>query len=72
MQHARKMGLIFDADGVNTPGTQRLFKTILGITNEERRYVFTKTSRLSKAYEIYRYKIYKLKNLLLDYCIGIS
>ena len=52
MKHARRLGLVFDADGVNTPGTQRLFKTIFRIPIEETRHIFIRTSRLFKLYEI--------------------
>jgi hypothetical protein len=61
MTHARKLGLIFDADGTDTPGTQRLFGTIFGMPNEEKRYVFTYTSRWSQLYEARRSEIDKIK-----------
>jgi hypothetical protein len=65
MKHTQRLGLVFDADGVNTPGTQRLFKTILRMPVEETRHIFIRTPRLVKLYEIYRYKIYKLKKLTI-------
>jgi hypothetical protein len=34
MKYASKMGLIFDADGVTTPGSERLYKTIFKMPNE--------------------------------------
>jgi hypothetical protein len=61
MKHARKLGLIFDADGVTTPGTERLYKTIFRMPNEEKRYIFTRTSRWSQLYETHRYKIDKVR-----------
>jgi hypothetical protein len=55
MKHASNLGLIFDADGVNTPGARRLFKTIFRMTTEEKRYIFTRTSTWSRLYEYCRY-----------------
>jgi hypothetical protein len=70
MMHARRLGLVFDADGVNTPGTQRLFKKIFRMPIEETRYIFIRTSRLFKLYELYRHKTYKLKKLTIAFCSG--
>jgi hypothetical protein len=70
MKHARRLGLVFDADGVNTPGTQRLFETIFRMPIKESRHIFIRTSRFFKVYEIYRYKIYKLKKLTIAFCSG--
>ena len=63
MKHASKLGLIFDADDVSTPGSQRLFGTIFNMPNEERRYIFTYTSRLSRLYETQRANLDKIKRL---------
>jgi hypothetical protein len=41
MNHASKLGVVFDADDANTSGSQRLFGTIFRMPNEEKRYVFT-------------------------------
>ena len=57
MKHARNLGLVFDADGANTPGAQRLFQVIFRMPNEERRYIFTRASRWSQLYERHRSKI---------------
>ena len=65
MKHASKLGLIFDADGVTTPGTERLYKTIFRMPNEEKRYIFTRTSRRSQLYETHRYKIDKLRRVAI-------
>ena len=65
MKYASKLGLIFDADGVTTPGSERLYKTIFRMPNEERRYIFTRTSRLSQLYETHRYKIDKLRRVAI-------
>jgi hypothetical protein len=61
MNHASKLGLIFDADDANTSGSHRLFGTIFRMPNEDKRYVFTYTSRLSQLYEAHRCKIDKIK-----------
>jgi hypothetical protein len=65
MQHAAQLGLIFDADGANTLGNRRLYRTILKMPNEEKRYIFTRTSRLSQLYEAHHSKIDKLKKLAI-------
>jgi hypothetical protein len=65
MKHARKLGLIFDADGVTTPGTERLYKTIFRMPNEEKRYIFTRTSSWSQLYETHRYEIDKLRRVAI-------
>jgi hypothetical protein len=65
MKHASKLGLIFDADGVTTSGTERLYKTIFRMPNEEKRYIFTRTSRWSQLYEDHRYKIDKLRRVAI-------
>jgi hypothetical protein len=70
MKHARSLGLVFDADGVNSPGAQRLFKTIFRMPIEETRYIFIRTSRLLRLYEIYRYKIHKLKKSTIAFVRG--
>jgi hypothetical protein len=66
MEHAKMLGLTFDADGANTPGAQRLFKTIFRMANEERRYVLTRTSRLSQLYESNRSKVDKVKKIAVS------
>ncbi len=40
MQHAQEMKLIFDADGVTTPGSENLYRNMFGLRKEERRDVF--------------------------------
>jgi len=65
MKHAKNLGLIFDADGTTTPGTLRLYKTIFRMPNEEKRYVFARTSRWSKLYEDNRSTIDKIKRLAI-------
>jgi hypothetical protein len=63
MKHAEDLGLVFDADGANTPGTQRLFKVIFRMPNEKKRYVFTRVSKISQLYETQRSNIDRIKKL---------
>jgi hypothetical protein len=44
MHHAQSLGLIFDADGVTTPGSDHLYKQIFGLKEEEARDVFTRSA----------------------------
>jgi hypothetical protein len=65
MTHARRLGLVFDADGANTPGTQRLFKVIFRMPNEERRYIFTRASKWSQLYQRHRSKFDTVKKFAI-------
>jgi hypothetical protein len=64
MRHANILGLVFDADGINTPGTQRLFNTIFKMSNLEKRYVLTRASKSTKLYEYFRYKFNEIKKVI--------
>jgi hypothetical protein len=66
MKHAEELGLIFDVYCPDTSGSQRLFKTIFRMPNEEKRYTFTR-SRWTKLYEAKRSTIHKLKNLAIAF-----
>jgi hypothetical protein len=48
MQHAQQMELIFDADGVTTPGSANLYRNMFGLRREERRDVFQRTTALER------------------------
>jgi hypothetical protein len=48
MQHAQEMNLIFDADGVTTPGSEILYRDMFGLRKEERRDVFQRTTALER------------------------
>jgi len=50
MEHARAMNLVFDADGVATPGADHLYRNILGLRKEERRDVFQRVHTLERLY----------------------
>ena len=56
MEHAQSMGLVFDADGVVTPGADHLYRTLLGFRIEERRDVFRRLSTLERIYQRSRLK----------------
>lgn len=56
MEHAQSMGLVFDADGVVTPGADHLYRTLLGFRIEERRDVFLRISALERLYQKSRLK----------------
>jgi hypothetical protein len=46
MAHARSLGLVFDADGVTEPGTEKLYRDILKIPELEHRYVLKRDGGL--------------------------
>lgn len=48
MQHAQDMKLIFDADGVTTPGSENLYRNMFGLRKEERRDVFQRLTALER------------------------
>jgi hypothetical protein len=43
MEHAQAMSLMFDSDGVTTPGSENLYRNIFGLRDEETRDVFCRT-----------------------------
>ena len=51
MEHAQAMNLVFDADGVVTPGADHLYRKILGLKIEERRDVFRRLNALERLYQ---------------------
>lgn len=51
MEHAQAMNLIFDADGVVSPGADHLYRSILGLSTVERRDVFRRSSTLERIYQ---------------------
>jgi hypothetical protein len=50
MEHAQAMGLIFDADGVATPGADHLYRDIFGLQIEQRRDIFERVNILDRLY----------------------
>lgn len=51
MEHAQAMNLVFDADGVVTPGADHLYRNILGLRIEERRDVFRRLNTVERIYQ---------------------
>jgi hypothetical protein len=54
MEAAQAMNLIFDVDGVTTPGAENFYRNMLGISREERRDVFDRETILERFYQRYR------------------
>ena len=48
MQHAQEMKLIFDADGVITPGSENLYRNMFGLRKKEHRDVFQRITALER------------------------
>jgi hypothetical protein len=54
MEDAQAMNLIFDADGVTSPGAENFYRNILGLSKQERRDVFERETTLERFYQRYR------------------
>jgi hypothetical protein len=54
MQQAHSLGLIFDTDGVNSAGTEHMYRDILKLARADTRHVFRRMSRFVALYEKYR------------------
>jgi hypothetical protein len=54
MEAAQAMNLIFDVDGVATPGAENFYRNMLGLSREERRDVFERETTLERFYQRYR------------------
>jgi hypothetical protein len=63
MQHARDMKIVFDVDGVTTPGTQNLYHNMFGLRKKEHRDIFTRTTSLERIYQKYRSQIKEMISL---------
>lgn len=57
MEDAQAMNLVFDADGVATPGADHLYRKILGLRIEERRDVFRRMNSLERIYQKSKVKV---------------
>jgi hypothetical protein len=68
MEHAQEMNLVFDADGVVTPGAEHLYRNILGLRIEERRDVFRRLNPLERIYQRsrLRFKQWRSEHLALS------
>jgi hypothetical protein len=62
MEHAQAMGLVFDADGVATPGADHLYRDIFGLRIEQRRDIFERINVLDRLYEKCRHKFKTIAN----------
>jgi hypothetical protein len=51
IEHAQSMNLVFDADGVVSPGADHLYRNILGLKIEERRDVFRRLNIVERIYQ---------------------
>jgi hypothetical protein len=54
MAHARDLRLTFDADGINNPGAEKLFRDLLKMPNMEERDVFKRPTIPARLYEVGR------------------
>jgi hypothetical protein len=54
MEAAQAMNLIFDADGVATPGADNLYRNMFGLDEEQRRDVFQRETLSERFYRRYR------------------
>ena len=54
MEHAQDMNLIFDSDGITTPGTENLYRNMLGLRLEQRRDVFWRATALERLHQKFR------------------
>ena len=54
MEDAQAMNLIFDADGVATPGAENLYRNMFGLGKEQRRDVFQRETTFERFYQRYR------------------
>lgn len=62
MEHAQSLNLVFDADGVVTPGADHLYRNILGLRIEERRDVFRRVSSVERIYQRSRFKLIRWRS----------
>ena len=54
MEDAQAMNLIFDADGVTSPGAENFYRNILGLSKQERRDVFQRETIMERFYQRFR------------------
>jgi hypothetical protein len=54
MEHAQAMNLIFDADGVATPGAANFYRNMFGLSEELCRDVFQRETVFERLYQRYR------------------
>ncbi len=57
MEHAQEMNLIFDADGVVTPGSENLYRNVLGLRDQQHRDVFLRLTTFERVYGKLRHAV---------------
>jgi hypothetical protein len=60
MAHARDLGLIFDLDGVSTPGTETLYRDILKLPHVELRHIYERPTRMARWQRRHLHKLKKI------------
>ena len=53
MEDAQAMNLIFDADGVATPGAENFYRNMFGLRTEQRRDIFQRQTKFERFYQRY-------------------
>jgi hypothetical protein len=66
------MNLIFDADGVATPGAENFYRNVFGLRTEQRRDVFQRQTILERFYQRYRQQFKAVIALKLLYLYAMS
>jgi hypothetical protein len=66
MEDAQAMNLIFDADGVTSPGAENFYRNILGLSKQERRDVFQRETILERFYQRHRQQFKRVPSHIED------
>lgn len=72
MEHAQAMDLIFDVDGVVTPGADYLYRNIFGLGKEQHRDVFERINPVDRLYQNCRKRFRMMTTVLPDSATHIS
>jgi hypothetical protein len=72
MEDAQAMNLIFDADGVATPGAENFYRNMFGLRMEQRRDVFKRQTVLERFYQRYLQQFKGVIALKLLYLYAMS
>ncbi len=72
MEDAQAMNLIFDADGVATPGAENFYRNMFGLRMEQRRDVFKRQTILERFYQKYLQQFKAVIALELLYLYAMS
>jgi hypothetical protein len=60
MEHAQAMKLIFDADGITSPGSENLYRNMFGLREKEIRDIFKRTTAAERLFQKCRKRIRKI------------